>query len=315
MEPRHPEGQKLPLQALRIMAGHDRKKGLYYLPRSGVQPPEELAKLIFPFIEGQLEHCRGAKTRLLWHFSRCCYDCDPLSCRTRLRWRSLDSIIWYSTFLSSTLDYSLSSALRWKLSINYSESVRSQHRICATWHSVKNRFGSQWHRRTASRPIGNDRFCENSYWTDGLSCKVWLIISVGSTFAQMRHLLHLPVRLHSKKETGDSKIICCLEGTHRWDPFETNGMELKNFLQNAILLVFLGAFNKFKASSKGKWRGCWSSADQKLFSRIKYLVGYTESLITSSTLESAALDLMDDYFNQKKSISALEKFLISLSKK
>ena len=50
---------KLPLQALRIMARHDRKKGLYYLPLSGVQPPEELAKLIFPFIEGQLEHYRG----------------------------------------------------------------------------------------------------------------------------------------------------------------------------------------------------------------------------------------------------------------
>ena len=70
-----------------------------------------------------------------------------------------------------------------------------------------------------------------------------------------------------------------------------------------------GGVKQIEASSKGKWRGCWSSADQKLFSRIKYLVGYTESLITSSTLESVALDLMDDYFNQKSQFRLWRNFL------
>ena len=37
------------------MAGHARKKGLFFLPRSGLEPPEELSKKVFPFIEGDVD--------------------------------------------------------------------------------------------------------------------------------------------------------------------------------------------------------------------------------------------------------------------
>ena len=42
---------KLPLKPLRVMAGHNEKKGLFFLPRSGMQPPDDILKAIFPFIE------------------------------------------------------------------------------------------------------------------------------------------------------------------------------------------------------------------------------------------------------------------------
>jgi hypothetical protein len=46
---------KMPMKALRVMAGHSEKKDLFFLPRSGVTPPEDLQKKIFPFIEEALE--------------------------------------------------------------------------------------------------------------------------------------------------------------------------------------------------------------------------------------------------------------------
>ena len=33
------------------MAGHDQRKGFFFLRRSGVEPPEELSRQIFSFIE------------------------------------------------------------------------------------------------------------------------------------------------------------------------------------------------------------------------------------------------------------------------
>jgi hypothetical protein len=43
---------KLPLQGLRVMAGHSKNKGQFYLPRSGLPVPASLLLQIFPFIEG-----------------------------------------------------------------------------------------------------------------------------------------------------------------------------------------------------------------------------------------------------------------------
>jgi hypothetical protein len=42
---------KIPMKALRVMAGHHKEKGLFFLPRSGLDPPESLCQQIFPFIE------------------------------------------------------------------------------------------------------------------------------------------------------------------------------------------------------------------------------------------------------------------------
>lgn len=44
---------KLPLRALRAMAGHSSERGQFFLPRSAVEVPDVLTKKIFPFIEGK----------------------------------------------------------------------------------------------------------------------------------------------------------------------------------------------------------------------------------------------------------------------
>ena len=43
---------KLPLKALRVMAGHSSEQGQFFLPRSAVEVPDVLSKKIFTFIEG-----------------------------------------------------------------------------------------------------------------------------------------------------------------------------------------------------------------------------------------------------------------------
>jgi hypothetical protein len=39
------------MAAMRVMAGHDKQKGLHFNPRTVCEPPEELQQLIFPFVE------------------------------------------------------------------------------------------------------------------------------------------------------------------------------------------------------------------------------------------------------------------------
>lgn len=46
---------KLPMPAMRVMAGHRKEKGVFYLPRSSVQPSEALQRQTFPFIEPAME--------------------------------------------------------------------------------------------------------------------------------------------------------------------------------------------------------------------------------------------------------------------
>jgi hypothetical protein len=50
---------KIPLRVLRLMAGHPREKGLVFLPRAGVNPPEELLDLVFPWASTELERLKS----------------------------------------------------------------------------------------------------------------------------------------------------------------------------------------------------------------------------------------------------------------
>ena len=51
---------QLPLKAMRAAAGFVKNDGRYYNPRATVDPPKELEKLVFPFVEEQLEKVKGA---------------------------------------------------------------------------------------------------------------------------------------------------------------------------------------------------------------------------------------------------------------
>jgi hypothetical protein len=76
-----------------------------------------------------------------------------------------------------------------------------------------------------------------------------------------------------------------------------------------------GGIKHIEANTNRKWRAGWSSSDQKYFSRIKFLVTHTESLITPAFQENDALALMDQYFQQTKTITALEKYLKAQNRK
>ena len=49
---------KLPMKAMWVMGGHPEAKGSVFLPRAGVQPPENLQKRIFPFVETAITSIR-----------------------------------------------------------------------------------------------------------------------------------------------------------------------------------------------------------------------------------------------------------------
>ena len=42
---------KLPLKAMRALAGHSQDKGGFFLPRSTIDPPPELCRQVFPFLD------------------------------------------------------------------------------------------------------------------------------------------------------------------------------------------------------------------------------------------------------------------------
>lgn len=50
---------KMPTPALRVIAGYEQGER-YFLPRSRVEPPQSLQKMIFPFIEEEFENVHAA---------------------------------------------------------------------------------------------------------------------------------------------------------------------------------------------------------------------------------------------------------------
>jgi hypothetical protein len=46
---------KIPFQTLRVMAGHPKEKGLYFLPRGDIIPTAELSRQVFPFVESSFD--------------------------------------------------------------------------------------------------------------------------------------------------------------------------------------------------------------------------------------------------------------------
>jgi len=43
--------ESLPMGALRAIGGHEQSHTLYYLAREAIDPPENLKKMVFPFLE------------------------------------------------------------------------------------------------------------------------------------------------------------------------------------------------------------------------------------------------------------------------
>jgi hypothetical protein len=50
----------MPLPAMRVAGGHEPERGCHFIPRSSVEPPERLCRMIFPFVENAEEALRGA---------------------------------------------------------------------------------------------------------------------------------------------------------------------------------------------------------------------------------------------------------------
>ena len=62
MESRY--SSKLPLEGMRVMGGHDSTKGFFFIPRSGIDPSEQLQSQIFPFVENILSAKLGARVNV-----------------------------------------------------------------------------------------------------------------------------------------------------------------------------------------------------------------------------------------------------------
>ena len=64
------------MKALQTMAGFVDADGMYFNPRTAVNPPEEIEKMIFPFVETSLEHvtavcnCDGIDNHTAISFSK-----------------------------------------------------------------------------------------------------------------------------------------------------------------------------------------------------------------------------------------------------
>jgi hypothetical protein len=54
----------IPRGAVLALAGHGADDHSYYLPRGELDPPEELLKLVMPWVEGELEKARIVRLRV-----------------------------------------------------------------------------------------------------------------------------------------------------------------------------------------------------------------------------------------------------------
>ena len=55
---------KLPMKAMRVMAGHDVDRESYKILRNSVEPPEALIDQVFPFVKKQLQKLLSTKQLL-----------------------------------------------------------------------------------------------------------------------------------------------------------------------------------------------------------------------------------------------------------
>jgi hypothetical protein len=301
---------KLPLQALRIMAGHDRKKGMYYLPRSGVKPPEELSRSVFPFVDAELERNVGRHptamaflTMLMRMRSVILQDVAMMKLLGRdhfLFSLPLFNSPLFAEFCDSLKAYLSTTARPFEASI---ESVLPgvQDKI----DQVHKDIGGHLSVLSEKLESATDRLGQ----TVTTSQLQGFIHHIGQFELRHGSLSVTPTSLVPVPESTDQTDYVPFRG-HRsvrsiWN--EWNG--IGEFSPDCNASCVAGGIKQLEVHTKGKWRVGWSSADQKYFSRIKFLVAHTESLISATFQERDALDLMDQYFEQKKNICALEKFL------
>lgn len=305
---------KLPLQAMRIMAGHDRRKGFYYLPRAGVEPPAELRRQIFPFVDVELSRSLAvpptAKAFLqLLDRLRTVILQDAAA----MILADMDHMIFQLPFFKSDLFNQFTLEFKGYVTNSVSPSIAN---VDAVLPGLQTKIDNvhadiQGHLNVLTSKV------------ESVSASMENVATVSHMQGLLNHIGQYDIRSgrsgvstspssvndSQPNSASSSRTYCMFKGHRTMNSIWNEWHGLQEFSPDHNPSCFLGGIRALESETKRKWRSGWSSSEQKFFSRIKFLVTHTQTLISSGLQESNALTQMDAHFERLKSISAVESFL------
>jgi hypothetical protein len=296
---------KVPVPSLRLMAGHELKKGMFYLPRGSLSPPTELLIRIFPFIEESRESFN--------HLSR-----PTASVFLDLLERLREVVIQDAAMLISmgrkhavlhlpVFQSQMFYEYRMKMERHLEESISSdpaETSMESAMPGVSRRF-SNLH---ASLKTGVMAIKED-------------VASVHSKLAIMPTLQHIQEYLnHAATYTFNGTTAATpteemeIPGAVPRPPRPLHSLVKRHSSITNMWKEWFGvppysvSIDELERNSK-VWRQHFKSADQKHFSRTKYVIKHVRDLVAGGSAIDAVLADMDQRMAQHKSLSTLEKHL------
>lgn len=310
---------KLPLKAMRIMAGQDPNRGNYFLPRSGLQPPEDLQRQIFPFVEKELESTKSptAKAFLnLFKRLRIVITQDIAVLKHQGRKHFLFSLPIFETqsfiqFQQSLIGHIEAS----KLTINdridsvlpgIQELITNSHQNLKGDLSVLTaKLGNVSHQM--SNVATRSHFQGFIYHISQFDLKKIQTDGQGNSTERVESPMLNESPLLKSVESDSGIIFYEMCKNHpSFRSIYNEWFGIGEFSCQISSNVPFGGIDALEKKTKGLWRKGWNTADQKRFSRTIWFLG---ELIKDGTPQEEAIDFLERVYQAKKSLSAVECYL------
>jgi hypothetical protein len=308
---------KLPLKAMRIMGGHEENKNLMFLPRAEITPPESLVRQIFPFLEEEMKKDNFLKrpttlaflnmlkrlrvvilqdVAVLKNMGRTHKFFEaPVFCSNEFEnfRKSVSEVVASAMDTSDANVEKVLPGLMKRLDIMHSDMKGLLNIMKGYIQEVSTQV-----KRTATSSqlqqfvnhIGSFKFeLENQ------------------DSETKNEIENVPIKTPKNNEFSYRIFQGHTSVTSMWN--EWFGIEEFRATENN--LCFPGGIEVLESKKeKGKnWRGGFSCAEQKYFSRLKYIIKCVKEKIDAGYSIEEALHEFDQLMKTKKSISSLEAYL------
>ena len=311
---------KLPMKAMRVMAGHPDEKGSVFLPRDHIKPSITLQQTIFPFIEKEIEYIDAATNSTAYYAFL-----NLLSClRVIILQDAATMILNGRGHFLFTLDvFNCEEFKEFLKNMSHHLNLIQDPvdlRIDSILPGVRDRFTNLHSEMRANFSQLNDRVdglvrpqhlqsLLNHFSSFDFSSSAQSSSSIQSNRSLNDQSVSTPVSaIHMKKnENGCPRYelyknhLSCLSIWHEW--FGTHFFDHNNNQG-----CFQGGIFQLEAKFKNQWRFNFTQAESKRFSRIKLVVKRIEALILKTNKTSTIiLQVVDD------SLTSLNSKMITIT--
>jgi hypothetical protein len=315
---------KLPLSALRGMAGHPKGKGLFFLARALIEPPDSLKSQVFPFVTEDLIDSMSSQnksTSLMF-----------LKMLVRLRSIILQDVACmvlqglnhaiFSNEIFRSADF-LHFCVQMRSALDGAKSKDPQNKsIDSVLPGVLNQFEAV---NSHLLVIQNKLDTQETSMANAVKAELTRFAGYIGQYTSRSDIAAEPTTsLSSSSSAAANPLVSAIPGLpsplevpepiaerveFRMDHCSVTEIYSNYYGLGSYALTCPGGFNSLEGRFKAKWRKDFNSQQSKYYSRLKYIVSRVDSVIAAGKTADEVLEAFDRLITRFKSISGLEKYL------